>query len=65
MQLRTYDLRCPTSDSLDGSDSMNPDLDYSAAYVVLKTDSMHEGHGLTFHHWTQQWSMMEEVFHAN
>jgi L-fuconate dehydratase len=27
---------------------MNPDPDYSAAYVVLETDSMHEGHGLTF-----------------
>ncbi len=47
-QLRTYDLRFPTSDSLDGSDAMNPDPDYSAAYVVLETDCMHEGHGLTF-----------------
>jgi len=27
---------------------MNPDPDYSAAYVVLETDCMHEGHGLTF-----------------
>jgi len=27
---------------------MNPDPDYSAAYVVLKTDSEYEGHGLTF-----------------
>jgi len=27
---------------------MNPDPDYSAAYVILKTDSRHEGHGLTF-----------------
>jgi len=27
---------------------MNPDRDYSAAYVVLKTDSEYEGHGLTF-----------------
>ena len=47
-QLRTYDLRFPTSESLDGSDAMNPDPDYSAAYVILETDSMHEGHGLTF-----------------
>ena len=46
--LRTHDLRFPTSDSLDGSDAMNPDPDYSAAYVVLETDSTHEGHGLTF-----------------
>lgn len=46
--LRTYDLRFPTSASLDGSDAMNPDPDYSAAYVVLETDRAHEGHGLTF-----------------
>ena len=45
---RTHDLRFPTSDSLDGSDAMNPDPDYSAAYVVLETDCTHEGHGLTF-----------------
>ena len=46
--LSTYDLRFPTSDSLDGSDAMNPDPDYSAAYVVLETDGDHQGHGLTF-----------------
>lgn len=46
--IRTYDLRFPTSEHLDGSDAMNPDPDYSAAYVVLETDSKHEGHGLTF-----------------
>ena len=46
--LRTHDLRFPTSGSLDGSDAMNPDPDYSAAYVVLETDGEHEGHGLTF-----------------
>ena len=46
--LRTYDLRFPTSRALDGSDAMNPDPDYSAAYVVLETDGAHEGHGLTF-----------------
>lgn len=46
--LRTHDLRFPTSDALDGSDAMNPDPDYSAAYVVLETDGSHEGHGLTF-----------------
>ena len=45
-----YDIRFPTSRALDGSDAMNPDPDYSAAYVVLRTDAPNalEGHGLTF-----------------
>lgn len=44
------DIRFPTSRDLDGSDAMNADPDYSAAYVILKTDSPRglEGHGLTF-----------------
>lgn len=42
------DVRYPTSKNLDGSDAMNPDPDYSAAYVILKTDGGLEGHGLTF-----------------
>ncbi|MBO3758692.1 L-fuconate dehydratase [Ciceribacter sp. L1K22] len=47
--LRSIDLRFPTSQSLDGSDAMNPDPDYSAAYVVLGSDKEGlEGHGLTF-----------------
>ncbi len=47
--LRTFDLRFPTSLSLDGSDAMNPDPDYSAAYVILDTDKAGvHGHGLTF-----------------
>lgn len=46
--IRTLDVRFPTSDSLDGSDAMNPEPDYSAAYVILETDGNHEGHGLTF-----------------
>ncbi len=46
--IETYDLRFPTSVTLDGSDAMNPDPDYSAAYVILKTNGSHEGHGLTF-----------------
>jgi L-fuconate dehydratase len=48
--LRVLDVRFPTSRSLDGSDAMNPDPDYSAAYVVLSTDRGDgmEGHGLTF-----------------
>ena len=37
--LRVFDLRFATSQSLDGSDAMNPDPDYSAAYVILDTDS--------------------------
>jgi L-fuconate dehydratase len=48
--LDTYDVRFPTSLELDGSDAMNPDPDYSAAYVVLRTDAEdgHEGHGFAF-----------------
>ncbi|HCW08767.1 MAG TPA: fuconate dehydratase [Cytophagales bacterium] len=43
------DIRFPTSRSLDGSDAMNPDPDYSAAYVILKTNVPElEGHGFTF-----------------
>jgi len=48
--IEVRDIRFPTSKSLDGSDAMNADPNYSAAYVVLKTDSADglEGHGLTF-----------------
>ena len=43
------DVRFPTSEGMHGSDAMHPDPDYSATYVVLKTDTAeHEGHGLTF-----------------
>src|SRR5881275_1379246 len=44
------DIRFPTSRSLAGSDAMNKDPDYSAAYVILQTDRADgiEGHGLTF-----------------
>jgi len=43
------DIRFPTSRSLDGSDAMNPDPDYSAAYLVLTTNVPGlEGHGFTF-----------------
>lgn len=46
----TYDIRFPTSRELDGSDAMNPDPDYSAAYVVLRADTPDcpEGHAFTF-----------------
>jgi L-fuconate dehydratase len=49
-RLRIHDVRFPTSRGLDGSDAMNPDPDYSAAYVVVETDRGDgvEGHGLTF-----------------
>jgi len=44
-----HDLRFPTSRTLDGSDAMNPDPDYSAAYCTLHTSEAGlTGHGLTF-----------------
>ena len=47
--IRTRDVRFPTSREMDGSDAMNPDPDYSAAYVELRTDADgHEGHGFVF-----------------
>jgi L-fuconate dehydratase len=47
--LETYDVRFPTSRALDGSDAMNPAPDYSAAYVVLRTDDPGlSGHGFVF-----------------
>ncbi|KLD66120.1 enolase C-terminal domain-like protein [Dyella japonica] len=48
--LETFDVRFPTSLAHDGSDAMNPDPDYSAAYVVLKTDAPDDlaGYGLVF-----------------
>jgi L-fuconate dehydratase len=50
ISLETADVRFPTSLSLDGSDAMNPDPDYSAAYVRLHTDAGdgHVGHGFVF-----------------
>jgi L-fuconate dehydratase len=44
----TIDVRFPTSRQRDGSDAMNPFPDYSVAYVVLRTSSGAEGHGLIF-----------------
>ncbi|WDZ82915.1 L-fuconate dehydratase [Micromonospora cathayae] len=46
--VETIDVRFPTSRHRDGSDAMNPFPDYSAAYVVLRTTSGQEGHGLVF-----------------
>lgn len=48
IDITTKDIRFPTSLSLDGSDAMHTDPDYSAAYVILHTDSRYEGHGMTF-----------------
>lgn len=46
---QVLDIRFPTSESLDGSDAMHTDPDYSAAYVILRTNQPGlEGHGLTF-----------------
>jgi L-fuconate dehydratase len=48
-EIETRDVRFPTSRTLDGSDAVNVDPDYSAAYVILRTNSSGlEGHGLTF-----------------
>ena len=45
----THDVRFPTSLTADGSDAMNKDGDYSAAYVVIHTDDPTvKGYGFTF-----------------
>jgi L-fuconate dehydratase len=46
VSFRTHDIRFPTSRTMDGSDAMNPDPDYSAAYVVIGTDA---GDGMEGH----------------
>ncbi len=47
-KITTYDLRFPTSANLDGSDAMNPDPDYSAAYLCIETDDNFIGYGFAF-----------------
>ena len=42
------DVRFPPSQSLDGSDAMNPDPDYSAAYLALRTSTGESGYGFVF-----------------
>ena len=44
----SFDVRFPTSTMLDGSDAMNADPDYSAAYIRLKTDGLITGDSLVF-----------------
>jgi L-fuconate dehydratase len=46
--VEAFDIRFPTSRGLAGSDAMNPDPDYSAAYVIVRTSTGVEGHGFTF-----------------
>ena len=46
--VEAVDVRFPTSRDLDGSDAMNPEPDYSAAYVTIRTSDDAEGHGLAF-----------------
>ena len=48
--LETCDIRFPTSRELDGSDAMNHDPDYSAAYLIVRTDDPNGlcGHGFVF-----------------
>jgi L-fuconate dehydratase len=48
VDLEVLDLRFPTARAAIGTDAMHPDPDYSAAYVILKTDGDLEGHGFTF-----------------
>jgi len=48
LELKTYDIRFPTSENLDGSDAINKDPDYSAAYVELTTELGNKGYGLIF-----------------
>src|SRR5690606_21958162 len=47
-ELAAVDVRFPTSLHLDGSDAMNPDPDYSAAYLTLRDDDGPDGVSLVF-----------------
>ena len=48
--INARDIRFPTSATLDGSDAVNIDPDYSATYVILETDSPQglRGYGVAF-----------------
>lgn len=46
--VRCSDVRFPTSLELDGSDAVNVDPDYSAAYVEITTDKGESGYGMVF-----------------
>ena len=60
--VESFDVRFPTSKMLDGSDAMNQDPDYSAAYLRITTDKagLHGdslvftiGRGNDVHRWSQ------------
>jgi L-fuconate dehydratase len=46
--LEVHDIRFPTSRDRDGSDAMNPFPDYSAAYLIMRTERGGEGYALVF-----------------
>lgn len=46
--LTTADIRFPTNITGDGTDAMNKECDYSAAYIIVHTDAGLEGRGMTF-----------------
>src|SRR4029079_16846492 len=47
-ELTALDIRFPTSLELDGSDAVNVDPDYSAAYVTVTLDHGEQGHAFVF-----------------
>lgn len=47
-RITTRDVRFPTSNTLEGSDSLHTNPNYSCAYVSLETDATNEGHGIIF-----------------
>ncbi|MFE2722596.1 enolase C-terminal domain-like protein [Kitasatospora sp. NPDC059327] len=48
VEVKATDVRFPTSRDLDGSDAMNPEPDYSATYVTIRTSDGDVGYGLAF-----------------
>ncbi len=48
LSVATQDVRFPTSLELDGSDAVNVDPDYSAAYVTVTLDNGEQGHAFVF-----------------
>jgi L-fuconate dehydratase len=48
ISVSAFDIRFPTSEHMDGSDAMNKDPDYSAAYIVIETESGNQGFSLIF-----------------
>lgn len=48
VSIEVQDVRFPTSLELDGSDAVNVDPDYSAAYVTVRADNAEVGYGLVF-----------------